>query len=88
MKILELTKENHKLFDNDKCVRCGERFILNRYMVYIRMGCFHLTCFKKYSENKINEYNEKIKEIRMNIEQLKPHEKEMICETLLKEKYG
>jgi hypothetical protein len=89
MQIIDLQdKDTKAIFANDKCVRCGEKFILNRYMVQNGLFSFHLTCFKKDSENKIKEHEKEVNIIKQCIEQLKPYSKDMICEVLLKEKYG
>ena len=88
MQIIELTKKERQLFDNDKCMKCGQKFILNRFMVHSGLFYFHLTCFKKYSEDKIKGHEIEIEIQRDNIKQLEPYKKEMICESLLKEKYG
>jgi hypothetical protein len=89
MQIIDLQDKGAKaIFANDKCIKCGEKFILNRYMVQTGLFSFHLTCFKKDSENKIKKHEKNIDIIRNNIGKLKPYQKDMICESLLKEKYG
>jgi hypothetical protein len=57
-------------------------------MVQYGVFSYHLTCFKKFSEDKIKQDEKDINIIRNEIEQLKPYQKDMICETLLKQKYG
>ena len=89
MQIIDLTNKGVKdIFANDKCTKCGQKFILNRYMIHNGLCSFHLTCFKKYSEERIKKYEEGITLIQKEIEELKPYSKDMICESLLKEKYG
>lgn len=86
--IIKLTKNEHQLFDNEKCAECYEKFILNNYLVHHGLFCYHLTCFKTYLENKNKEWKAFIEDNINMMNELKPYEKEMICETLLKEKYG
>ena len=81
-------KEDHNLLKDEKCMRCHEKFILNRFMVRHGLFYFHLTCFKKYLEDEIKDYQRAIEGNKNDMNELKPYEKEMICETLLKEKYG
>jgi len=88
MEIIKLDKPTHILFDNERCIRCHTKFTLNNFMVYNNLGCFHLTCFKKYCDGQIDKHKKEIDQIKSEIEKLKPHEKEMICEILCKEKYG
>ena len=88
MNIIELGKNEHQLFADEQCMKCKQKFILNKFMVQYGMFRFHLTCFKKYAEDQIKAKEETISGIRRDIECLKPYAKEMICETLLKEKYG
>jgi hypothetical protein len=88
MEIIKLDKGTKKLLGHEQCHRCREIFILNDFMIRFGFYYFHLTCFKKYSENEIEKHENDIKEIRDSINLLEPYKKEMICETLLKEKYG
>ena len=88
MQIIELNREKAPIFTYDKCVKCGQKFVLNKYLVQHGLYLFHLTCFKKYSEEQIMKHEEDIEEMKTMIEGLKLYNKEMICETLLKEKYG
>jgi len=88
MQIIKLDKATHVMLDNERCIKCHTKFTLNNFMVYNEIGCFHLTCFKKHSEKQIEKYEKNIIEIKSDIEELNPYKKEMICETLLKEKYG
>jgi hypothetical protein len=88
MQIIELTKKDAPIFEYEKCIKCGQKFTLNRFMIHHGLFSFHLTCFKKFSEKKIEEFEENIKEMKNDIERLKRYNKEMVCETLLKEKYG
>jgi hypothetical protein len=87
--IIDLGDKGTKdVFSNDQCHRCRLKFILNKFIVQDGLFTFHLTCFKKYKEEKIEQHQNSIYVMQSELEKLKPYNKEMICETLLKEKYG
>ena len=81
-------KEEHDLFKHEKCAKCNEKFILNRYMVHDGLFYFHLTCFKTYLERKKRDYEILIEDGENKMNELNDYSRDMICETLLKEKYG
>jgi hypothetical protein len=67
-----------------KCDFCGRKITSKNYG-YLT---YDTVSFKKFSEDKIKQDEKDINIIRNEIEQLKPYQKDMICETFLKQKYG
>jgi len=78
-------KGKYSLRQWQDCWHCKKTIDKDALYIDYEHGNYHLSCFKAYGEKLLKRWELFKKNIKINLNKLKPYQKEMICESLDKE---